>query len=343
MTAVDEQHKPEVEQLPAGWMRTTIDSVVLPVASITERSRPIGIINYIDIGCIDNTRQVITQPQTLTWSKAPSRAQQVVQPGDIVFSTVRTYLKNIALVPVTPEQAIASTGFCILRAGDEATSKFLFYLVLSRGFLEPLGRIQRGTSYPAVRDSDVQEQPIALPPLPEQQRIVAKIEELFSKLDAGVAELKRTQVLLKRYRHSLLHAAVTGELSRGWREAQQGELEDAGELLKRILEERRAKWAASGRKGKYVEPKGPDVTGLPELPQGWVWASVEQLLSGIRTGTGEPPQDMPSEYPILRSSSVRQGQIDYSNARFISSPSPSDKLQENDLLLSRGQKSRVAG
>jgi len=130
----------------------------------------------------------------------------------VLFSTVRTYLKNIALVPEIFDGQIASTGFSVLRAKTVTTGKYLFYYSLTDDFINRLSNIQRGTSYPAVRDSDVREQPIPLPPLPEQERIVARIEELFTQLEAGVAGLKRVQAALKRYKASVLEAAVGGRL-----------------------------------------------------------------------------------------------------------------------------------
>ena len=117
----------------------------------------------------------------------------------------------------------------------------------------------------------------------EQRRIVAKIEELFSDLDAGVAALKRIKANLKRYRAAVLKAAVEGRLTEAWR-AKHPNTEPATKLLERILAERRKKWEADqlakfaaaektppkGWREKYVEPLPPDTSGLPELPQGWV-------------------------------------------------------------------------
>ena len=335
-----EKVEPEVGQLPAGWTRTILEEVTLPVFSISIRNKPAGSFKYIDIGSIDNKLLKIVAPQELNWDKAPSRAQQIVASSDVVFSTVRTYLKNIALVPDHLDGEIASTGFCILRPAGEIAGEFIYYLAQSRDFLESLGRVQRGTSYPAVRDSDVKEQRFFLPPLAEQRRIVTKIEELFSKLDAGVQELKRTRALLKRYRQSVLHAAVTGELSRGWREAQGSELEDARHLLAHILDERRARWATSGRKGKYAEPQEPDVVGLPELPKGWVWVSVGELLGApILNGLSIRGSDSPPGTAALRLNAMTETGIDFSKIRFL--PIEADEvddlhIQAGDFFVSRG-------
>jgi len=115
-------------------------------------------------------------------------------------------------------------------------------------FFEYNGYVTGTTRY-KLNQSRMKEMPVLIPPLPEQQRIVAKIEELFTKLDAGVESLKQAQLQLKRYRQSVLKAAVEGKLTAEWREQRsvqvsKDELEPAEKLLERILKERREKWEA---------------------------------------------------------------------------------------------------
>ncbi len=133
-----------------------------------------------------------------------------------------------------------------------------------------------GTTISGITKKQLETLEFPLPPLPEQERIVAKIEETFTQLEAGVAELQNAKAQLKRYRASVLKSAVEGELTREWREAHQSEIEPAETLLARILEERRKKWEEEGGKGKYKEPAAPNIDGLPTLPEGWVWVSAEQ-------------------------------------------------------------------
>lgn len=184
---------------------------------------------------------------------------------------------------------------------------------------------------------------VPVAPLQEQKRIVAKIEELFSDLDAGVAALLRAKGNLKRYRAAVLKAAVEGRLTAAWRAEQAVRAkrdkttaaEPAPELLARILRERRQKWeadqlakfAAAGKEppknwqAKYVEPTPPDTTGLPELPDGWCWASAEQLSDETRAITygvvklGDPVVD---GVPTLRSSNVRNLRLDLDEVKQIS-------------------------
>jgi type I restriction enzyme S subunit len=126
---------------------------------------------------------------------------------------------------------------------------------------------------------------IPVAPLPEQRRIVAEIEKQFTRLEAGVAALRRVQANLKRYRAAVLKAACEGHLvpteaelfcSQRSTKNSQPAYETGEDLLARILTERRQNW--QGR-GKYKEPAAPDTAGLPPLPAAWAWATVEQLAA----------------------------------------------------------------
>ena len=237
---------------------------------------------YLDIASIDNTTYQVVAPKSYLGRDAPSRARQKVRRGNTMFSTVRTYLKNIAMVPNEFDGQVASTGFCVLNASDGIDPRFVFYNVVSDDFVSNLNTLQRGTSYPAVRDADVLAQRLALPPLPEQRRIVAEIEKQFTRLDASVATLRRTQANLKRYRASVLREACSGELVPTEAELARAEgrdYEQAGVLLERILAERRAHWdAQEKRRGKYKEPAAPDTSNLPMLPEGWVNSTMGQCF-----------------------------------------------------------------
>ncbi|EIN5952183.1 restriction endonuclease subunit S [Vibrio cholerae] len=159
----------------------------------------------------------------------------------------------------------------------------------------------------------------------EQGRIVDKIEELFSELDEGVKELKAAQNKLSQYRQSLLKSAVEGSLTQQWRAENSDQVQETGEqLLARILKQRREQWqqqklAEFAEKGKippknwqdkYPEPVQPDTTVLPELPEGWVWASMSQI-SQIQGGIQKQPKRRPVEnkYPFLRVANVYRNEL----------------------------------
>jgi type I restriction enzyme S subunit len=168
-------------------------------------------IKYIDIGSIDNQRNRIAEPKHLSLASAPSRARQIVKSGDVLFATVRPYLRNIAQVPDFLDDEIASTGFAVLRAAQGVEPSYLFYKAISQDFVSALTGEQYGVSYPAVKDDQVRAQPLELPPTNEQRRIVAKIEELFSELDKGAESLNAARDQLAVYRLVVLHQAISDE------------------------------------------------------------------------------------------------------------------------------------
>jgi len=198
------------------WKNVTLREICERVESVKRKEKhPNEQFLYLDIGGIDNLSNKIVSHKNYNWGNAPSRAQQIVLVGDILFSTVRTYMKNIAMVETKNyDKQIASSGFCIVRVDKKlATPKFIFHYLTSQSFLQPLNELQTGSSYPAVRDKDVFSQPLTLPSLHTQQAIVSKIEELFSELDKGIENLLTVQQQLTTYRHSVLKWAFEGKLT----------------------------------------------------------------------------------------------------------------------------------
>ncbi|MBP6599813.1 MAG: restriction endonuclease subunit S, partial [Giesbergeria sp.] len=154
----------------------------------------------------------------------------------------RPNLNAVAQVPSELDGAIGSSGFHVLRS-RWVDPGYLFYLVQTERFIDAMCKVVQGALYPAVRPKDISAFKFLLPPAAEQTRIVAKLEELLSDLDAGVAELKAAQKKLAQYRQSLLKAAVEGALTADWR-TRHTPTESGAQLLERILTERRARWQA---------------------------------------------------------------------------------------------------
>lgn len=177
---------------------------------------------------------------------------------------------------------------------------------------------------------------IPIAPIREQNRIVEKIETLFARLDKGEEGLRAVQTLLARYRQSVLKAAVTGELTADWRAQNAHRLEHGRDLLARILQTRRETW--QGR-GKYKEPVAPDTSDLPELPEGWVWASVDQTVKVFMNGLSKKPALEPNEFPILRISATRAMNVSLNDLRYYQ-PSKNEDITPywvecGDLLFTR--------
>ena len=175
---------PQYGKLPSGWCLTEGKYLYKPMKS----AKPKGLaFNYIDIDSIDNTKQRIDSVKVVKTENAPSRASRYTQKGDIVFSMVRPYLKNIAMIP--DNDCIASTGFYVCSPSDVAVDKYCYYLMISDYTVNGLNQYMKGDNSPSINKGDIDSWLFPIPPLQEQHRIVAKIEELFAQLDKIGASL----------------------------------------------------------------------------------------------------------------------------------------------------------
>lgn len=204
--------------------------------------------------------------------------------------------------------------------------------------------------------------PVLVPPADEAERIGVAIDALFADLDEAEAALERVRDALADYRASLLHAACTGALTAAWREANPRPAEDGHALLRRILAERRAAWeraelarlAAKGKpapkgdawKARYEEPQKPDADGMPELPDGWIWATVDQLSSSVQYGTSAKCSPLPDGVPVLRMGNIKDGCLDFESLKHLPvqhEEFPDLLLESGDLLFNRTNSAELVG
>ena len=136
---------------------------------------------YIDIDAVDNKRNVITSVKLLNTKQAPSRASRYTEKGCVLFSMVRPYLRNIAMV--TEDDCIASTGFFVCHGEVCLFPKFSYFQMLSNYVVDGLNDFMKGDNSPSITKAQIEDFLFPLPPLNEQKRIVSKIEELFAVLD----------------------------------------------------------------------------------------------------------------------------------------------------------------
>jgi type I restriction enzyme S subunit len=196
-------------------------------------------------------------------------------------------------------KAIITQGMYALELHDNVDAKYLIYFSNSPAYRVYVKRTKVGSTQVHLRNGHFLDAMLPLPSVGQQKRIVAKIEELFSHIDAGIAALNKAKQLLKQYRESVLKAAVTGELTKQWREDNKDKLEPSSQLLERILQERRQKWEAQqlelfkakgkmpkddGWKGKYIEPEKYSGDGY-QITDVWLMARAEQVCDFITKGT----------------------------------------------------------
>ncbi len=327
--------------LPTGWAVTTVGQVTQRVDTVDPKRQPASSFTYVDISSIDSSNQTIVSPKFLSGHEAPSRARgsgsvrQLLREGDTVFSTVRTYLRNIGYVDSGLDGSVGSTGFSVLRGADGIDPRYLYYHSRTNTFVDGLSAVMRGTSYPAVVNSQVREMPIPIAPKAEQERIVAAIEEQFSRLDAGVAALERLRHNLKRMRGAVLQAALTGCLIK--QDPSDG---DADTLISEALDARAEHVGPTAR--SRSAPSAFARNGLPPIPASWRWTSLDSLaeiVGGITKDAKKQASADLVEVPYLRVANVQRGHLNLEHLATIKTTTDqirSLSLQCGDVLFNEG-------
>ncbi|AZZ44812.1 restriction endonuclease subunit S [Pseudomonadaceae bacterium SI-3] len=316
LAEIGEEEKPF--DLPTNWEWVRIAAVGHDWGQKT----PDKSFTYIDVGAVDNAAGRISTPQVLMAEGAPSRARKVVQPGTVIYSTIRPYLLNVAVIDEAYEQEpIASTAFAIIHPYLEMPARYFLWYLRSPVFVRYVESVQMGIAYPAINDGQFFSGLIPLPPLAEQHRIVAKVDELMAlcdRLEAQQVDAKSAHALLMQaLLHSLTQAADAEDFAASWQRlaahfhtlfttessidalkqtllqlAVMGKLvpqdpndEPASELLQRIAVERLDR-EGSRRSKSQVELREIDGSEKKfELPAGWEWVRLQQIVS-VSSGDG---------------------------------------------------------
>ncbi len=169
-------------------------------------------IDYVEISGV-SLFHGIEVIERMPFNQAPSRARRKVKSGDILISTVRTYLRAIAKVNGASPDLIASTGFCVVRPNDEVDNEFLGWAIKSELFISEVVARSVGVSYPAISASELVTIDMPLPPLETQRRISHFLDEKTEQIDGLITRIRDSVVCLEEYRSAIITAAVTGQLT----------------------------------------------------------------------------------------------------------------------------------
>ena len=245
------------------------------------QNKPEKFFRYIDTSSIDRKKNIINYKnlQYLSPEQAPSRARKLVSQNSVLFSTVRPYLKNIAVVRELKEYLIASTAFIVLDTLLNET--YLKYYLLSDNFINRVNNKSTGTSYPAINDYNFNLLLIAIPPLAEQQRIVEVIESALEKVDEYAESYNRLEQLDKEFpdklKKSILQYAMQGKLVE-----QDPNDESVEVLLEKIRAEKQKLFEEGKIKKKDLEisivSQGDDNSYYEEVPNTWQLFKLKNLL-----------------------------------------------------------------
>lgn len=300
-----------MSELPKGWLAVALSDVADVIRGVTykkEQAADEPKDSFLPVLRATNiTGFSLTFDALVYVPEHNISADQLLRRGDVVIASSSGSKEIVGKSGALKDASFVGSfgAFCTgIRPSRDISIEYFEYYFQTPSYRNSVSELSAGSNINNLKSGDLAAQRFPLPPAAEQTRIVAKLEELLSDLDAGVAELKAAQKKLAQYRQSLLKAAVEGALTAEWR-ANNTPSETGAQLLQRILTERRARWEAKQLakfaeqsktppkdwQKKYPEPVQPDTTDLPELPEGWVWASVDQLSFVVRGASPRPAGD----------------------------------------------------
>jgi type I restriction enzyme S subunit len=342
-----------IDPLPNGWSLTTLGHLGKWASGGTpSRARAEyygGTIPWVKTG--DLKDRMVTDPlERITEAGLDNSSAKLFPAGTLLIAMYGATIGRLGILsfPAATNQACAA----LLPYGETAQliSYVFYYLLGKRDELRAAGQ---GGAQPNISQNLISEFECALPPLNEQRRIVAKLDALMAKSRRAKEALDAIPPLLDKLRQSILAAAFRGDLTADWRAAHP-DVEPASKLLDRIRAERRRRWEeaelakmkAKGKvptddrwKAKYQEPKPVDESGLPELPEGWCWASVGDLTSRLTNGFVGPTREIYQEagVPYLLARHVRNNQLTFDGRTYISEEfnekNRKSILRRGDVLL----------
>jgi type I restriction enzyme S subunit len=273
-------------ELPVGWTWTCIRDLSLRV---TKGSTPTSYdfdyvskgINFVKVENIQNggiAKQSIKEFITEETHNFLKRSQ--LTENDILFSIAGT-IGRVGIVHSEDLPANINQAIAVVRCPWQFVNPHYLKMFLESSMtLSMIRKKPRGVGMNNIGLEDVKSIEIPFPPLAEQGRIVAEVEELFTNLDAGVESLKKVKAQLKRYRKAVLRYAFEGKLTEEWRKTHKAQIEPTSVLLERIKEERK-----KNVKGKNKELQPIDASYLPELPESWVWVRLGDISETTSGGT----------------------------------------------------------
>ena len=325
------------------------------------QKKPTSEFCYIDIGSIDNKHQKLNEQETIVVpEKAASRARKIVNEGDILYSTVRPYLHNMCIINREfSREAIASTGFAVLKCCADYSNEFLFYYMMSPDFDSYANDTanSKGVAYPAINDERLSMALVPIPPVSEQRRILKQLLEILPTIQMYDITHQRLEKLNDTFpaqlKKSILQDAVQGKLV----------LQDsADEPASVLLEHIRAEKEQLIKAGKIKRDKHESVIfrrdnsyyekvdeierciddELPfEIPESWGWCRLKSLTENITSGS----RDWAKYYSTTGAAFLRMGNLSKNSfdlrlehIQRVTIPSKAEgtrtSLQSGDLLFS---------
>ena len=328
---------------PPGWCRVPLPAVAeINPTNPTRVPADDATVSFIPMAAVAAISGQVELSQRRPW-KAVRKAYTRFQDGDVLVAKITPCMENGKIAVVRKLHGgvgAGSTEFHVLRPTTALSPDLLRYYVLREEFRKDARAEMTGTAGQLrVPSSFLEAHSLPLPPLPEQHRIVGAIESYFTRLDDAMATLGRVQRNLKRYRASVLKAAVEGRLVPTEAELARTEgrdFEPASVLLERILAERHRRWQEAGGRGRHHEHGVPEMSSLTKLPEGWRWVRLD-VVCDIQLGQQRAPVHTAAEiqHPYVRAANITWSGLDLSDVKSMGFPDRDRyRLKYGDVLLS---------
>jgi len=364
-------------ELPSGWVSATIGELV-PSGGIfndgdwveSKDQDPDGDVRLIQLADIGDSTFHDKSSRFLTTEKAKALNCTFLEKGDILIARMPDPLGRCCIFPFSGDgKFVTVVDVCVVRlSSTSVSSKYLSYLINSQTVRSDIGALQSGSTRKRISRGNLATIRMPIAPRPEQDRIVARVEELFSELDEGIESLKSAREQLKVYRQAVLNHAFEGKITAEWRQRNKKKLKSADQLIAGIKVERDAryqqqlvewkaavkKWEVTKQKGK--KPSRPRIlkplrkladdirTVLPDIPDIWVWEKLGWMTCGVEYGTGAKSSESGS-VPVIRMGNLQNGMIDWQDLAFTSDRAEIEKysLIPGDVLFNRTNSPELVG
>lgn len=285
-------------ELPRGWAKTTLGQICEPSK---EKFNPLKETNTIFIG-LEHVESNTGRILEIGKSSDTRSTKTAFRSGDVLYGKLRPYLNKVC---VPNFDGVCSTDILVFQKNPYLESKYLSWFLSTSDFVRLANQNVTGIQHPRVSFDTMSEFGFPLPPLNEQERIILKIEELFSELDFTIESLEKTQLRLQQYKRSLLKYAFQGILSEVWRDSNHKHIETGHSILQKIRSRER-------NKEKFAEISEDEISKLPKIPNEWSWTYFSNLGELNRGRSMHRPRDDPSlfggKYPFIQTGIVRNSQ-----------------------------------
>jgi type I restriction enzyme S subunit len=335
-----------LKNIPINWVYATLDDLI-SIDGIfcdgdwieskdQDKNGDVRLIQLADIG---NGIFKNKSKRFLTYKKSVELGCTYLEKGDILIARLPDPLGRACIFPlINNNKYVTAVDVCVYRPNnDNVNGKYILFLLNSPQSRAEIDKYKSGSTRKRISRKNLSRIKFPIAPLPEQHRIVQKIEELFSDLDNGIENLKQAKEQLKVYRQSVLKWAFDGKLTEEWRKTHKPE--PAKKLLEQIKQEREAQYqmqldewqeasedAHNTGERKPIKPKKPmelptltedEVSELQELPIGWKWTKLNHIADKITDGEHITPERTEAGFFLLSARNIQDGYLDLTTVDYI--------------------------